>query len=161
MTMIEPKQGGPWALTCSELPRPSTESGFFPFDHDGDGQLAAYHRMHFTDAGPVPYSPEIEEEARRKNDKRMKAVHRYSLAVVDTDEDPTKVLRYDAPTTVYRAIHAILNEDEVDAEDYLCNDGNDFIIKHDKNQQPQNQYTVTLRLKGSAYWTLMMMTYPT
>lgn len=134
----------------------------FPFKHDEKDHLAAVSVIHFIDnvpqtcTGPnCPYCAEskaIQKEAKEKGgkrpDNRMRPVTRYPMAVVDVESDPTKILRFDAPTTVYKAIYNQIKDE--DPADYLGNNGIDFIIKKNAAAAtPQDTYAVSPRLKGS------------
>lgn len=150
LTMPSPKSGGGGSYTDQfRVSKTRHKIRVFAYEHDGEDHLAKMHRIHFVDGKVVPFDPAIQAEAKKTGNKRLNAVTRYAMAVVDTEADKDTILKWDCPTSAYRQIFAILSDEDTDAEDILGNQGQDFIINNDRNAEASAQYSVTLRQKGS------------
>jgi hypothetical protein len=132
----------------------------YPFAVPGEDelQLAAPEDVHFIDQIPhacLGKGCPMCAESSSKNDKRMRRTTKYRMAVVDVGKggDTSKVLAWPAPSSAYKAIRQqcvnAQNDPDMTLEDILGNEGTDVIIVYDKNAQPQDMYSVSLRLKGS------------
>ena len=122
----------------------------FPFQHGKEMHLAITEYLHFVDNVPQPCQGSgcaICEEAQATKNKRLRKITKYKMAVVDIDGDDSVVLCYDAPTTVYRGILRIIEDDP---DEYIGNNGIDMIVHYDKSADPGSMYAVNPRIKGSA-----------
>lgn len=129
----------------------------FPFTHDDELHLAACTHMHFTGPGhnvPTPcggkdcaHCAEAAALKDKEQAKRMRRVVRYPMAVVDMDGDLDTILRFDAPSSVYKVIYNLTQDQG--AENVVGNSGIDIIIKTNANAGPSDYYAVSPLLKGS------------
>lgn len=151
LKMVKPKSGGGFTekFRLTELKHIIR---VFPFVHNGEANLAALDFVHFGGTGEAPV-PCLGQgcpaclAANKAGNKRGKKVTRYPMLIVDVDGDKTKLVRFDAPQSVYKAIYGLISEG--DADDYLGNNGMDFLIKTNPKSEPSNRYTVMPRVKGS------------
>ena len=152
LKMLKPRQGGGFTEKF-RLTQPKHVIRVYPFKHGEEDNLAALDFMHFGGPGEPP-SPCLGSgcpiclQANKTANKRLRKVTRYPMLVVDIESDTSKLIRFDAPASVYKQIYSILEEGS--AEDYLGDSGMDFIIKTNAGSQPSDRYNVTLRVKGSA-----------
>lgn len=123
----------------------------FPYPHGGELNLALVNKIHFMeDKHVVPCTGKncvACAECEATGNKRLRCVTRYVMLVCDTEGDTTKVQRLDAPSSVYKQIFNLMQEGE--PEDWVGNNGTDFIVAYNKNAQPADMYSVTPRMKGS------------
>lgn len=125
---------------------------FFPFrDSNGKLKLAVSESTHFVNNTPHdcegPGCAYCKEAADTKN-RRLRAVHRMRLLVIDMDAEEQKLQPYDCPTSVYKKLKGFCDE-AGDPAEILGNEGVDFVLKYDGDAQPSSQYQLIPKLKGS------------
>jgi len=147
-----------------DIPKPSAVSGgaffrrdkpkhtlrFFWFNHEGRKRLARRDVVHFGPAGTIPCQGSgcpICKEAADTNDRRLRAIERFGIIVIDMESDERQPKRYDAPSSVYSKL--LVQIDEAGPEAILGNEGVDFTLKYDESQNPANKYQLIPKLKGS------------
>ena len=149
LKMPTPSAGG--FTTSFKLKEPKHVLRVFSFKHKGEDHLAGVQHLHFVDKHRMPCSMKpdcpICAQAKAEDNKDLRRNTKYPMAIVDIENDESVVLRFDAPASVYKAIHDAMKDQ--DPADFIGNNGVDFIINTNTKALPQDYYKVTARLKGS------------
>jgi len=153
LNMMKPKAGGGFTEKF-RLTEKKHLLRIYPFMHDGEQHLAALNFIHFTAQGEAPIQClgtgcPVCLEAQKTGNKRLKKVTRYPMLVVNVEAEgeDKKVVLFDAPASIYKQMYSIL--EGVDTDDYLGDEGMDFMIKTNAGSQPSDRYNVMIRVKGS------------
>lgn len=157
LNMPAPKAGGSGGFTDRlVLQAGKNVIRVYPITHGDDSFLAVPNVVvHFENGNgkPIPClgkdCPMCHEAAKTK-DRKLRNVTRYPMAVfaIEPEHDGEKrVVKYDAPSSVYAAIYSLVTEN---GEEILGNEGLDIIINYDKKKQGTEMYKVTLKAKGCA-----------